>query len=80
MARPISHYNILGNCLKATAPKYPKGKDVDNMEKFVSYALHGVVYNNDNMIRKSQTEKAYTEGAGFTKVVFRNYIYVVIII
>ena len=74
LERPKSHYNVLGNRLKAAAPKYPKGKDVDNMEKFVSDALHGVVYNNDNIIRKSQTEKAFSKGAGFTKVVFRNYI------
>jgi hypothetical protein len=74
LERPASHYNVLGNRVKATAPKYPKSKDVDNMEKFVSDALHGVVYNNDNIIRKSGTEKGYSEGAGFTNLVFRNYI------
>jgi hypothetical protein len=73
--RPNSHFNVLGNRIKAAAPKYPKVKDVDNMEKFVSDALHGVVYNNDNIIRKSVTEKGYSPtGSGFTKVVFRNYI------
>jgi hypothetical protein len=74
LGRPASHYNVLGNRVKAAAPKYPKGKDVDNMEKFVADALHGVVYNNDNIIRKSTTEKGYSEGAGFTKLVFRDYI------
>jgi hypothetical protein len=29
---------------------HPKVKDVDNMEKFVSVALHGVVCNNVNVI------------------------------
>jgi hypothetical protein len=74
--RPETHYNVLGNRVRANAPKYPKVKDVDNMEKFVSDALHGIVYNNDNMIRKSITEKAYSPegGAGFTEVVFRDYI------
>ena len=75
LERPRSHYNVLGNRIRAAAPKYPKVKDVDNMEKFVSDALHGVVYNNDNIIRKCQTEKAYSlEGPRFTKVVFRDYI------
>jgi hypothetical protein len=36
--------------VKATIPEHPKVKDVDNMEKFVSVALHGVVCNNVNVI------------------------------
>jgi hypothetical protein len=68
MERPPSHYN--GDGLRRDAPQYPKKKDVDNLEKFVLDALHYVVYNNDNCIRQTKTEKRYSSSGAFTKLTF----------
>ena len=73
LERPPSHYTGAG-LLKVSAPRYPMKKDIDNLEKFVLDALQSVMYNNDNMVRKSQNEKSYSAGAAYTKLVFRTYI------
>jgi Holliday junction resolvase RusA-like endonuclease len=45
--------------LKEDCDDYPKGKDIDNMVKFIMDALHLVIYDNDTVITKILTAKEF---------------------
>ena len=42
--------------------RYPSTKDTDNMTKFVMDALHGIVYNNDNIVVIINATKHFVAG------------------
>jgi Holliday junction resolvase RusA-like endonuclease len=60
--------------LKPTALPFPRGKDVDNLGKFVADALQLVLYANDKDIVRQEIEKCYatdiTESVGWTELNF----------
>jgi Holliday junction resolvase RusA-like endonuclease len=56
---------VLGEkVLKETCDRFPKKKDVDNMLKFVMDALHGVLYDNDNVITFVVAVKEFVPESG----------------
>ena len=64
MPRPISHYGSGKNngTLRKSAPKYhTKKPDLDNLEKFASDCLTGLVWKDDSQIVRSITEKRYSK-------------------
>jgi Holliday junction resolvase RusA-like endonuclease len=51
--------------------RYPSTKDTDNMVKYIMDALHGVAYNNDNIVVSINATKTFVDGfedEAYTKV------------
>ena len=70
--RPKNHYKTgkFSNILKEASPKYnTNNKDLDNMVKFVLYALNDKLYTDDSLIFEISCSKLYSESA-------EGYIYV----
>ena len=53
LSRPPSHFLSTGG-LREDAPHYPRGKDIDNLEKFAMDALQGIIYLNDASIKHNK--------------------------
>jgi Holliday junction resolvase RusA-like endonuclease len=60
--------------LATTAGSFPRGKDIDNLVKFVADALQDTLYMNDTNIVRVEAEKTYStdisEGVGWTELEF----------
>lgn len=59
--RPPSHFKKDGT-LRKSAPDYPLESDLDKLVRAVGDCLKGVVWTDDNLIRKIETEKRYATG------------------
>jgi Holliday junction resolvase RusA-like endonuclease len=66
--------NKIPRQLVPDASTFPRGKDVDNLSKFVTDALQGTLYLNDTIIVREVEEKTYptdiSEDVGWTEVEF----------
>lgn len=66
--------NKIPRQLVPDASTFPRGKDVDNLSKFVTDALEGTLYLNDTIIVREVEEKTYptdiSEDVGWTEVEF----------
>jgi Holliday junction resolvase RusA-like endonuclease len=60
--------------LKANASSFPRGKDVDNLLKFVKDALQATLYRNDTNVVTVNAEKCFasdlSEAVGWTELTF----------
>jgi Holliday junction resolvase RusA-like endonuclease len=65
--------------LAANAPSFPRGKDVDNLLKFVKDALEDTLYKNDTDVVKVKAEKCFSsdisEAVGWTELTFFKVVY-----
>ena len=58
--RKKSHF-LANDQLKASAPRYPPKKDLDNLVKFVLDGMTGPIYSNDKCIASLNASKVYGE-------------------
>ncbi len=73
LARPKKDFE--NNKLKANATSFPRGKDVDNLLKFVLDALEQTLYMNDTNIVHVECEKCFcasdsVDSVGWTELNF----------
>jgi len=69
--RPKSHFGTGKNSgkLKASAPRYHTGrKDLDNLYKFYTDAMNGIIYKDDGQIVHADLEKNWTDGTPKTLI------------